>query len=129
MARYVKTGPFNLNVAPPFDSTTFLDGVETGILTAQTAFCDINTQSGTTYTPVATDAGQRVELTVAATVTIPANVFARGQFLLVAQNGAGTVSLVAGAGLTMRPSSPQITGGQWKSLMVTFLSTTECVVE
>ncbi len=94
----------------------------------------INQQTGTTYTAVLADAGKIIQCTNGAlvTVTVPASVFAgsttASNFFEVYANGAAGVSLIAGAGLTMRPGSPQPIS-QWTSRRVRFISATECVVE
>ena len=66
----------------------------------------LNTQTGTTYTLVATDAGDLVTLTNAAaiTLTVPANAtipFAIGTQITIAQSGAGQVTVVGAGGVTI----------------------------
>lgn len=66
----------------------------------------VNAQTGTTYTLVATDAGNAVEMNNAAanTLTIPPNsgvAFGVGTTILVRQMGAGQTTLVAGSGVTI----------------------------
>ena len=66
-----------------------------------------NTQTGTSYTLVLGDAGKLVERNNASpnTLTIPPNssvAFPTGTQILVTQLGAGTTTLAAGAGVTIR---------------------------
>lgn len=91
----------------------------------------VNTQTGTTYTLVNADRGKVVECNNASavTVTVPNSIFAAGDWLEVHQVGAGVVSLVAGSGVTFRPSTPQAVAAQWKSLRVRFRSASEAVIE
>lgn len=65
-----------------------------------------NAQTGTTYTLVLSDAGKRVTLTNASavTLTVPPNssvAFPVGTRIIVAQRGAGQVTVAAGAGVTI----------------------------
>lgn len=67
----------------------------------------INTQTGTTYTLVLTDAGKAVELNNASaiTLTVPPNssvAFPTGTTIEFAQLGAGQVTFTPGAGVTIR---------------------------
>lgn len=67
----------------------------------------INTQTGTTYTFVANDAGKVVEGNNASaiTFTVPPNssvAYAAGTWIDITQYGAGKVSIAAGAGVTIR---------------------------
>lgn len=66
----------------------------------------LNTQTGTTYTLAITDQGGAVTMANAAasTLTIPPNgtvAFPVGTVVVVAQLGAGQVTLVAGSGVTV----------------------------
>ena len=67
----------------------------------------INAQTGTTYTLVITDAGKLVtcDNASAVTLTVPPNAseaFATGTQILIAQKGAGQVTIAAGTGVTIR---------------------------
>ena len=67
----------------------------------------VNAQTGTTYTPVLTDARQMVTLSNASaiTVTIPPNssvAYAAGSKIDFIQKGAGQVSFAQGSGVTIR---------------------------
>jgi hypothetical protein len=95
---------------------------------------EINTQSGTAYTLVLTDAGKVVEMNNASsnTVTVPQNssvAFPVGTVITVRQVGAGATSVAQGTGTTLRPSSPQSVPGQWTSRMLHKRATNEWVVE
>ena len=70
---------------------------------AQPAALTINTQTGATYTLIASDATKLVTLSNAAaiTLTLPPSVFSTGQQINLAQLGAGQVTCAAGAGVTI----------------------------
>ena len=74
----------------------------------------VNAQTGTTYTPVLTDAKQMVTLSNASaiTVTIPPNssvAYAVGSKIDFIQKGAGQVSFAQGAGVTIRSTGATAT--------------------
>lgn len=80
------------------DLTAFEDGLNQTL--------PFNNQSGTTYTPVATDAGKVVTLTngSAITVTVPTNAsvaFPVGTQITFAQTGAGQVTFAGAVGVTL----------------------------
>lgn len=85
-----------------------------------------------TYTFVATDAGNLVNVNkgTAVTVTVPADTFAAGQQIEVLQGGAGAVTVAAGAGMTQRvdATNTAVTNGQWSKAVITFISATEYVI-
>jgi hypothetical protein len=90
-----------------------------------------NAQTGTTYTPVAADAGEVVTLTNAAaiTCTINASVFAGGDRVDFIQLGAGQVTFAAGAGFTLRSSGSKLKmSGQYSGATLYFLSASEAVL-
>lgn len=67
----------------------------------------INSQTGTTYTLVSTDAGGIVTMNnaSASSLTVPPNssvAFAVGTVVTIIQLGAGTVTVAAGSGVTVR---------------------------
>jgi hypothetical protein len=69
----------------------------------------INAQTGTTYTPVASDAGKLITLSNAAaiTLTVPQDsdaTIAVGTYIDLSQLGVGQVTIVAGTGATLRVS-------------------------
>lgn len=79
-----------------------------------------NTQSGTTYTLVLTDAGGIVEMSSASsnTVTIPPNssvAFIVGTRITVVQTGAGTTTIAGGSGVTLL-GSVLSTAGQYAGI-------------
>jgi hypothetical protein len=74
-------------------------------LTESTAFT-INAQTGTSYTLVLADAGKMVRCSNAAaiTLTVPTNAsvaFPIGTYLLIEQQGAGTVTVTPAGGVTI----------------------------
>lgn len=70
-----------------------------------------------------------VDNSAAATVTIPANVFGAGDVVHVTRLGnAGSVTLAAGTGLTLRPASPLTLAGRWSTATIRFRSPTEAVI-
>lgn len=80
---------------------------------------DVNTQTGTSYTLILTDAGKQVTMSNAAasTLTIPPNAsvaFAVGVKVQVIQLGAGAVTLTAGAGVTINSLSTSLILGQYQ---------------
>jgi hypothetical protein len=70
---------------------------------AQPAALTINTQTGTTYTLISSDATKLVTLSNAAaiTLTLPPSIFTTGQQINLAQLGAGQVTFAAGVGVTI----------------------------
>jgi hypothetical protein len=75
-----------------------------------------NTQTGTTYTLAATDAGKDVQCTNAAAVTVslPLNsttAFPIGSWLLVSQGGAGVVTVTGVLGVTIQAPNGAATAG------------------
>ena len=95
-----------------------------GNATAQT----INAQTGTSYTLQASDAGKLVTLTNAAavTLTVPASTFTAGQRVDIGQRGAGAVTTVAGAGMTVNPppGGSLVMQGQYAYASLVFISAT-----
>jgi hypothetical protein len=78
-----------------------------------TAIIAINAQTGTTYTTVLSDDGKLITCSNAASisVTIPPNssvAYGIGTQLNFAQLGAGTVSLVAGSGVTLNSAGTKL---------------------
>lgn len=92
-----------------------------------------NPQTGTSYTLVLADAGKAVEMNNAAanTVTIPPTssvAFPVGTVLEVVQVGAGQTTIVAGAGVTLRPAGTLATRAQWATIGLRQRATNEWVV-
>ena len=83
-------------------------GYDTKYLTgSELTQVSLNNQTGTTYTLVLTDANKLVEVNngSAINLTIPPNssiAFPIGTQILIAQQGAGQITLVAGSGVTLR---------------------------
>lgn len=90
-----------------------------------------NTQTGTTYTPVAGDAGKAITLNNAAAITVTINsaVFSAEDRVDFIQYGAGQVTFAAGAGFTLRSSGSKLKlGGQYSGATIYFLSATEGIL-
>jgi hypothetical protein len=78
-----------------------------------TAMIAINAQTGTTYTTVLTDDGKLITADNAASIalTIPPNssvAYGIGTQINVMQLGAGTVTITAGAGVTLRSDGSKL---------------------
>jgi hypothetical protein len=84
-----------------------------------TAMIAINAQTGTTYTTVLADDGKLITLDNAASIalTIPPNssvAYGIGTQINVMQLGAGTVTITAGAGVTLNSAGSKLkTNGQY----------------
>ena len=81
------------------------------------AFAVINAQTGTTYTLVLTDVAKIVTLTNAAaiTLTVPPEssvAWPTGTTIVLAQLGAGTVTVAAGAGVTINSAGSALDIGE-----------------
>ena len=82
------------------------------------------------YTLVATDNGQVVEMNKATanTLTVPSGVFTAGQQVLVTQYGAGQTT-IAGSGVTLRSDGGKLKiNSQYSSATILFISATEAYV-
>jgi hypothetical protein len=78
-----------------------------------TAMIAINAQTGTTYTTVLTDDGKLITCDNAASIalTIPPNssvAYGIGTQINIMQLGAGTVTITAGAGVTLRSAGSKL---------------------
>lgn len=82
------------------------------------------------YTLVLSDSGEMVEVNSASgvTVTVPSGVFPVGAVVSLCQYGAGTVTVAAGSGMTLRTASSLATRAQYSEVSVRFRSTSEAVV-
>lgn len=81
-----------------------------GLLSTRGRYVDINAQTGTSYTPVATDQGKLVTLTNAAaiSVTLPQDstaAFPVGSWVDFVVLGAGAATYTAGTGATVNPTT------------------------
>lgn len=118
----------NPSTTPAITITTTITGVLKGngtAVSAASAGTDYHypappsTQSGTSYTAVLGDAGGYIQFTNAAAVafTIPPNAsvaFPLGTVITIEQNGAGTVTFTAGAGVSLQSrASAAATAGQY----------------
>lgn len=81
----------------------------------------INSQTGTTYTLVLSDAGKTIDLNNASsiTITVPPNssvALASGSRIDLIQSGAGQVTVAAGAGVTINSKAGNLKlTGQWSA--------------
>lgn len=95
----------------------------------------LNSQSGTAYTAVLTDAGLLIQMTSASAnvVTIPANAtaaFSVGSTVDVMMYGAGQTSIAAASGVTLRsPGSKVNVGNQYGIVTLLKLATNEWSLE
>jgi C4-dicarboxylate-specific signal transduction histidine kinase len=98
---------------------TRVDFVALQVLTANeldqvaTAMIAINAQTGTTYTTVLTDDGKLITCSNASAIalTIPPNssvAYGIGTQINIAQLGAGTVTITAGAGVTLNSAGTKL---------------------
>lgn len=82
---------------------------------------NINTQSGTTYTLVAGDAGKVVRCTSssAVTITVDPSVFTEGDQIEIVQAGTGQVTLAQGSGVTINSKdSKKKSNGRYVGLVL-----------
>lgn len=98
------------------------------LLTSQDSLVDINSQTGTTYTLVLTDAGKDVQASNAAaiTLTIPPNssaAFSVGTCICISQWGAGTITITAGAGVTILAAFGATTTAQYDGRVIEKVAT------
>lgn len=100
----------------------------TALLNAQSQLVGINSQSGTSYTLVLTDAGKEVECSNASaiTLTIPPNssvAFSIGTIIPFSQEGVGIVTATAGVGVTLRAPNGAATAVQYDSRVIVKIAT------
>jgi hypothetical protein len=78
----------------------------------------INTQSGTTYTLVATDADSKmVQFTSSSsvTVTVPPSIFTAGQQINLTRYGTGSVTVQGGSGITVNATPSLVLRAQYSA--------------
>jgi len=98
---------------------TVTSNVQTQLDAKTPKLIDLNTQTGTTYTLVLSDADKLVEMNNAAanTLTVPPNssvAFSTGTQIIVLQKGAGTTTIAAGSGVTLLSKDSALgIGGQY----------------
>lgn len=98
-----------------------------------TVVAGVTTKTGTSFTPGLGDAGSVVDCSNASaiSVTIPPNsgtAFPIGTFMFFKQGGAGTVTVVAGSGVTLRAPNGAATIGQHDTRAVVKLDTDTWVI-
>ncbi|UQT02057.1 hypothetical protein SEA_CHADMASTERC_40 [Gordonia phage ChadMasterC] len=104
--------------------------VDAAIAAAQRAIASAQSAA---YTLALADASKAVEVTSATgvNVTVPPNsavAFPVGTLIEVAQTGAGQLTLVAGAGVTLRTASSLTTRAQWSTVTLRKRATDEWIV-
>lgn len=101
-----------------------VDGTVFRVLAPASELTPVNLQTGTTYTLQESDAGKVVHCTNASAITveIPQNTFIAGHEVGISQGGAGTVTVTAGAGVTLNylAASGADTAGQYDVRMLWF---------
>ena len=95
---------------------------------------DVNTQTGTSYTLVLTDAGKQVTMSnaSASTLTVPANAsvaFVIGTRISVINLGAGIVTLTPAAAVTISNAAADLTIPQYGVAILFKVATNEWVVQ
>jgi len=107
------------------------DGDSWEIYTQQTILDLSLSRKTDSYTLVAADNGQVVEMNKATanTLTVPQNIFTAGQQVLVTQYGAGQTTIAAGSGVTLRSDGGKLKiNTQYSSATILFISATEAYV-
>jgi len=92
---------------------------------------NIGARQTAAYTLTLFDSEKVIEINSASAVnvTVPANVFNRENQVMVAQYGAGQVTFVAGAGMTLRSSGGKLKiNAQYSTAGILFISPTEAYV-
>lgn len=116
---------------------TIINAVDTALPATSVLLAGVvgNNQTGTTYTLVIADAGKVVELNNAAaiTLTIPPNssvAYPVGTCIELWQQGAGTVTVAPGSGVTIRsPGSKLALNGQYAGATLRKRATNEWALE
>jgi hypothetical protein len=91
----------------------------------------INTQSGTTYTLVATDSDSKmVQFTSSSsvTVTVPPAIFTAGQQVNLTRYGTGSVTVQGGAGVTVNSSPSLVLRAQYSAATLVCIDSTTFVL-
>lgn len=117
-----------------FTSGAVLTAAQMNTLQASVWSDDVNTQTGTSYTLVLTDAGKQVTLSNASavTVTIPLNssvAYAVGVRILLINLGAGVVTVVGAGGVTVAHANADLTITQYGVMELIKTATDTWVVD
>jgi hypothetical protein len=91
----------------------------------------INTQSGTTYTLVATDADSKIipfTSSSAVTVTVPPSVFSAGQQINLTRYGTGSVTVEGGFGVTVNATPSLVLRAQYSAATLVCINSTTFVL-
>jgi hypothetical protein len=114
------------------NNTTYRWDGSTWVTYTQQKVIDLSLARKTdSYTLVATDNGQVVEMNKATanTLTVPQNIFTAGQQVLITQYGAGQTTIAAGSGVTLRSDGGKLKiNSQYSSATILFISATEAYV-
>lgn len=102
-----------------FSTSQVLTSAQMNTLQASVWSDDVNTQTGTSYTLVLTDAGKQITMSNAAasTLTIPTNAtvaFATGVRIIVINLGAGAVTLTPAGGVTLSANTTNLALTQYQ---------------
>jgi hypothetical protein len=113
------------------NNTTYRWSGSTWVTYTQQKVIDLSLSRKTdSYTLVATDNGQVVEMNKATanTLTVPSGVFTAGQQVLITQYGAGQTT-IAGSGVTLRSDGGKLKiNSQYSMATILFISATEAYV-
>lgn len=116
-------------------TAALLNHLEDGVVAASNvadavATQTINSQTGTTYTLQASDAGKVVTLSNSSpiTLTVPNAVFTAGQRVDVIGIGTGLVTVAQGTGATIQGTPSLVSRARWSGLSVLYLSASTAVV-
>ena len=91
----------------------------------------INTQSGTTYTLVATDADSKmVQFTSSSsvTLTVPPSIFTAGQQINLTRYGTGSLTVVGGSGITVNGTPGLLLRAQYSAATLVCIDSTTFVL-
>lgn len=94
------------------------DALTSSISTKEDRALTINTQTGTSYTLVSSDATSklvRFTNSSAVSVTVPAATFTAGQVINMGQFGSGSVTVVAGSGVTINATPSLVLRTQYSA--------------
>lgn len=117
-----------------FTAAQVLTAAQMNTLQASVWSDDVNTQTGTTYTLVLTDAGKQVTTSNASavTLTVPTNAsvaFATGVRIMIINLGAGVLTIAAAGGVTLSEASTDLTFPQYGVAVLIKVGTDAWVVE
>lgn len=117
-----------------FTSAQVLTAAQMTTLQASVWSDDVNTQTGTTYTLVLTDAGKQVTVNNASgvTLTVPTNAtvaFATGVRMWIINLGTGALTIAGAGGVTVSEASGDLNFVQYAIAMLIKVGTDSWVIE